>query len=135
MIFSHLFIFGFPFCFLFPAVPCCSDIVFSHFHIFLKMFYCYFSFCYHILVKFYSGFPIIKVTFLILHHFPVAVLPVVPVVSVGPRDPSRGISGIHQRRIGETAHGKAIRTQRVRHNGENSNGEMMQNEKCHFYGL
>ena len=27
MTFSHLFIFGFPFCFLFPAVPCCSDIV------------------------------------------------------------------------------------------------------------
>jgi len=35
---SHLFIFGFPFCFLFPAVPGCSDIVFSHFHNFI---YCF----------------------------------------------------------------------------------------------
>ena len=75
-------------------------------------------------------------TFLILHHFPVGVLPVVPypfyplcplrfAVSylpnaplVDPRDSPARISGTN----GHNGY-----------NGENSNGEMMQNEKCYFH--
>ena len=86
----HLFIFGFPFCFLFPAVPGCSDIVFSHFSQFLfivlllffflinHMLFFLSSYVIIIFVKFFSGFPmfppcfpmIFSDIFLISHRFP-----------------------------------------------------------------